>query len=125
MKKLKSEKGSVVLEFTFIYGLLLGLTLTIIHFGILYHVSLSVSDAADAGLEALQSNSSADLEDVIEGVIGDVSLIRNLEFSSRIENDSVLVVVSASSPSLVPGLPSRISRQAFGSRELFSSESDG
>ncbi len=124
MRNFKSEKGSVVLEFTLIYGLLLSLILTIIHFGLLYHTSLSVSDAADAGLEALQANSSASLEDAIKDVIGDAPLIEDLEFSSRTEENFVVVIVSASSPGLVPGLPNRVSRQAYGSMELFSLESD-
>ena len=120
----KSEEGSVTLEFTLIYGALLGLVLTIVHFGLLYHVSLSASYFADAGLEALQSDRNIEVDDVIQDLVGDAPLVRDLVTKVEINDEAATVRVSASSPGLIPGLPNRITRLAHGQLERFISEEE-
>lgn len=140
MKLKNSEAGSIALEFSLIYSVLLALILTIVHFGLLYHVSLSASYGADAGLEALQSQSGsvqdrqtskARVREIVEDLIGGGTLIRNLdtrvEFSGEDEpaaDGAVTVRVSAQSPGLVPGLPTKITRLAHGQLERFRAEAE-
>ena len=133
-RQLVSQRGSVSLEFTLIYGLLLGLILTVIHFGLLYHANLSAADAADVALEALQAEgslsnlSSQELQDfahlAVLSVAGEDPLVRDLQTSVQISGNLATVNVSASSPGLVAGLKNRTNRTASGLLEVFLSKAE-
>ena len=124
------DKGSVTLEFSLIYAMLLGLLLTVFHFGLLYHTSLAVSDAADVGLEVVQTSQEplesleTSVQDVVEDLIGRDSLLSNLETSIKIVDSNAIVSVSANSPQIIWGLPNQISKQASGSLERFLQEAE-
>lgn len=119
------DDGSVTLEFSMVYGMLLGLIMTIVHFGLLYHVSLTASDAADVGLESLQSSASeSSVANIVDELVGDTVLVRDLKTSVEINGNSAKVKVSASSPQIIWGLPTQVERQASGPLERFLSEEE-
>lgn len=122
---LMPEDGSVTLEFSLVYGMLLGLIMTIVHFGLLFHVSLTASDAADVGLESLQSAATeSSVADIVDDLVGDASLVRDLETSVEIVGNNARVSVSASSPQIIFGLPNHVERQAVGPLERFLTEDE-
>ena len=119
------EKGSVALEFSLIYSMLLALLLSIFHFGLFYHVNLAVSDAADVGLDMFQSGSSiAGAEAAVKELVGSDPLLRNLKMSAEVDGNMAFVTISAESPRILWGLPNHAKRQVSGPLEQFLHEGE-
>ncbi len=115
------ESGAVTTEFVLLYGALLALVMSVIHFGLVFNASLAVTDAADAVLEAAQLASGADFspQDLAREVVADERLVRDLTVEVAGTAGEVVVTVSATSPQIVPGLPVTVSHRAQGPVERF------
>ena len=108
-------------EFVVLYGALLALVMSIVHFGLVFNASLAVTDAADAVLEAVQAagGSPAAAPDLAREVVGDERLVRDLSTGVDVSDGFVTVSVSAHAPRIVPGLPTAVSHRAQGPVERF------
>ena len=108
-------------EFVLLYGVLLALVMSVIHFGLVFNASLAVADAADAVLEKVQvaGGSPASAAAVARAVVGDERLVRDLSTEVDVRNGEVTVAVSAGAPRIVPGLPTRVSHRVQGPVERF------
>ncbi len=108
-------------EFVMLYGLILALVMCVVHFGLLYNAALATSDAANVALEVAQTKdgSTAEAVRLARSVIGSDRLVRNLGISVRRQGGQVAVTARASSPQIVPGLPTSVSRDAKGPIERF------
>ena len=108
-------------EFTLLYGALLALVMSVIHFGLVFNAALAVTDAADTVLETAQLAGGAEFSapDVARAVIGDEQLVRELSVDVIEASGEVIVTVSASAPRIVPGLPTVVSHRAQGPVERF------
>ena len=115
------ESGAVTTEFTLLYGALLALVMSVIHFGLVFNAALAVTDAADTVLETAQLAGGAEFSapDVARAVIGDEQLVRELSVDVIEASGEVIVTVSASAPRIVPGLPTVVSHRAQGPVERF------
>ena len=113
--------GAVTTEFVLLYGVLLALVMSVIHFGLVFNASLAVADAADAVLEKVQvaGGSPASAAAVARAVVGDERLVRDLSTEVDVRNGEVTVAVSAGAPQIVPGLPTRVSHRVQGPVERF------
>ena len=116
-----AEAGATTTEFAVVYALLLGMVLVAMHFGFVFHASLAVGDAADAALEAFQAEggTAADARSAAAMIIGGDPLVDSVSVSISSDAEIVTIEVSASSPSLAPGLPNHVSRIASGPVERF------
>ena len=126
----QATAGSVSLEFTLVYGLLLAMVLVVAHVALLYNANLTVADAADAALEELTQNSGSSQAalSVAEFISQDVPMSG---FEVRFWRDDqggppirVFVNATARSPELVPGLPVEVSYTASGVLEQFITEQE-
>lgn len=119
-----SEQGATATEFAVVYSLLLVLVLAVVHFGIVFHAGLAVADAADAALEALQAEggTAADADAAARYVLGGDRTVRSVAISVSSDSENAVVRVSAEAPSLVPGLPTVVSRTSGGPIERFIAE---
>ena len=108
-------------EFVLLYGVLLALVMSVIHFGLVFNASLAVADAADAVLEAVQvaGGSPAVAPAVARDVVGDAQLVRDLSTVVDVRRGEVTVAVSARAPRIVPGLPTEVSHRVTGPVERF------
>ena len=115
------ESGVVTTEFVLLYGALLALVMSVIHFGLIFNAALAVADAADTVLETAQlaGDSEFSAPDVVRAVIGDERLVRDLEVDVAGGAGEVVVTVSATAPRIVPGLPASVSHRAQGPAERF------
>ncbi len=115
------DSGAVTTEFVLLYGVLLALVMSVIHFGLVFNVSLAVTDAADTVLEAVQAagGSPAVAPALARIVVGDERLVRDLSTGVDVRDGEVTVTVSASAPRIVPGLPTRVSHRVQGPVERF------
>lgn len=116
-----SDSGAVTTEFVLLYGVLLALVMSVIHFGLVFNAALAVADAADVVLEEVQvaGGSPASAADLARTVVGDERLVRDLSTDVVIRGGEVTVAVSASAPRLVPGLPIAVSHRVQGPVERF------
>ncbi|MDE0652393.1 MAG: hypothetical protein OXI26_01910 [bacterium] len=108
-------------EFVLLYGALLALAMSVIHFGLVFNAALAVTDAADAVLETAQlaDDSEFSAPDVARAVIGDERLVRDVLVDVAVGAGDVVVTVSATAPRIVPGLPVSVSHRARGPMERF------
>ncbi len=108
-------------EFVLLYGALLALVMSVIHFGLVFNAALAVADAADTVLETAQlaGGSAFSAPDVARAVIGDEQLVRDLSVEVTGAAGEVTVTVSAAAPRIVPGLPVVVSHRAQGPVERF------
>ena len=115
------EAGLLTTEFVLLYGLVLALVMSVVHFGLLYNAALATSDAADVALEVVQAKGgSADrARQLAREVIGSEQMVRDLKVDIREHRGQVSVSVSASSPRILPGFPTSVSRIAQGPLERF------
>ncbi len=115
------ESGIVTTEFVMLYGVLLALVMSVIHFGLVFNAALAVADAADTVLEAVQveAGSVDSVSALARAVVGDDRLVRDLSVDVDMRPGEVAVVVSAASPRIVPGLPTAVSRRVEGPVERF------
>ena len=115
------ESGAVTTEFVILYGALLALVMSVIHFGLVFNASLAVTDAADSVLEAVQASGGtpAVAPDVARDVVGDERLVRDLSTDVDVSGGVVTVAVSARAPRIVPGLPTAVSHRVQGPVERF------
>ena len=115
------ERGAVTTEFVLLYGALLALVMSVIHFGLVFNASLAVADAADAVLEAVQvaGGSPSVAPSVARTIVGDERLVRDLSVDVDIRSGEVTVAVSAEAPQIVPGLPTAVSHRVQGPVERF------
>jgi hypothetical protein len=121
-----SDRGTSSTEFAIVYSPLLGLVLTVVHFGFAYHASLVVADAADVALEAFQAEggSAVDATRAADDLAGGDGVLSGLTVSAVANGSTVVISVSARSPSLMPGLPTQVSRTVSGPIERFVPEPD-
>lgn len=117
----EGQCGAVTTEFVLIYGALLALVMSVIHFGLVFNAALAVADAADTVLETAQvaGGSRTSGVDVAKAVIGDERLVRDLAVDVSAGAGEVTVTVSATAPQIVPGLPVSVSHRARGPVERF------
>lgn len=117
----RHESGAVTTEFVLLYGALLALVMSIVHFGLVFNASLAVTDAADVVLEAVQvsGGSPVTVPDLARDVVGDERLVRELSTDVDVSGGLVTVSVSAHAPRIVPGLPTAVSHRAQGPVERF------
>lgn len=117
----RDDSGAVTTEFVLLYGVLLALVMSVIHFGLVFNASLAVADAADAVLEAVQvtGGSPAVAPAVARAVVGDEQLVRELSTVVDVRRGEVTVAVSARTPRIVPGLPTGVSHRVTGPVERF------
>ncbi len=115
------DSGAVTTEFVLLYGALLALVMSVIHFGLVFNAALAVADAADAVLETAQLAGDSEFSGpaVARAVIGDEQLVRDLVVDVAVEAGEVVVTVSATAPRIVPGLPASVSHRAQGPLERF------
>lgn len=115
------QRGTTTTEFAIVYALLLVLVLTVVHFGLVFHANLAVGDAADAALEAYQveGGSAAVAVSAAESIVRSDRLLSGVSVSVSSDGEQVVVAVSASAPSLLPGLPHRVERTVSGPVERF------
>ena len=115
------ESGAVTTEFTLLYGALLALVMSVIHFGLVFNAALAVTDAADVVLEMAQSAGGTEFSApaVAKAVVGDERLVRDLVVEVSGAPGEVTVSVSATSPRIVPGLPTSVSHRTQGPVERF------
>ena len=115
------DRGVVTTEFVLLYGVLLALVMSVIHFGLVFNASLAVADVADSVLEAVQvaGGSPVSAPAVAKTVVGDERLVRDLSTDVVIWDGEVTVAVSASAPRIVPGLPTAVSHRVQGPVERF------
>ena len=115
------EAGLLTTEFVLLYGLVLALVMSVVHFGLLYNAALAVSDAADVALEEVQAKGGSALraQQLAKKVVGSEQMVRDLRVDIRSGGGQVSVSVSASSPRILPGLPTSVSRIAHGPIERF------
>lgn len=115
------ERGATTTEFAIVYSLLLGLVLTVIHFGLVFHANLATGDAADAALEAYQAEggSASAARAAAETILRVETLLADVSVSVTAGVGTVVVTVSANSPSLMPGLPNHVARTVSGPIERF------
>ena len=115
------DSGAVTTEFVLLYGVLLALVMSVIHFGLVFNASLAVADAADAVLEAVQvSGGSPEVAPAVaRAVVGDERLVRDLSIDVAVRGGEAMVVVSAGAPRIVPGLPIKVSHRVQGPIERF------
>ena len=108
-------------EFVMLYGVLLALVMSVMHFGLVFNAALAVADAADAVLEAVQveGGTTDAAPSLARAVVGDDRLVRDLTVDVQVRQGEVAVVVSAASPQIVPGLPTAVSRRVAGPVERF------
>ena len=108
-------------EFVMLYGVLLALVMSVMHFGLVFNAALAVADAADAVLEAVQveGGTTDTAPSIARAVVGDDRLVRDLTVDVQVRQGEVAVVVSAASPQIVPGLPTAVSRRVEGPVERF------
>ncbi|MCY3925882.1 MAG: TadE family protein [bacterium] len=108
-------------EFVLLYGVLLALVMSVVHFGLLFNASLAAADAADAVLEATQvaGGSPTAAPALARAVVGDERLVRDLSVDVDVRRGEVTVAVSAAAPRIVPGLPVRVSHRVQGPVERF------
>ena len=120
----RDDDGSVTTEFVLLYGVLLALAMSVIHFGLVFNGSLAVADAADAALETVQvaGGPAASATEVARTVVGDERLVRDLEVVVDVRRGEATVAVSARTPLIVPGLPTAVSHRVHGPVERFISE---
>ena len=115
------ESGLLTTEFVLLYGLVLALVMSVVHFGLLYNAALAVSDAADVALEVAQARGGrlGDARRLAREVVGSAQMVRNLSVAVTKSSGQVTVKVAAQSPSILPGLPTAVSRSAQGPIERF------
>lgn len=115
------DSGAVTTEFVLLYGVLLALVMSVIHFGLVFNGSLAVADAADVALETIQvaGGPAAPVTDVARTVVGDERLVRDLEVVVDVRQGEATVAVSARTPLIVPGLPTAVSHRVHGPVERF------
>lgn len=120
-RTVSDDSGAVTTEFVLLYGVLLALVMSVIHFGLVFNASLAVADAADSVLEAVQvdGGSPAVATALARAVVGDERLVRNLSVDVAVQSGEVMVAVSASAPRIVPGLPIEVSHRVRGPVERF------
>lgn len=108
-------------EFVLLYGALLALAMSVIHFGLVFNAALAVTDAADVVLEAAQRAGAPAYspDDLARSVVGDERLVRDLAVQVESTTEQVIVTVSATSPRLLVGLPVAVSHTARGPVERF------
>ena len=108
-------------EFVLLYGVLLALVMSVIHFGLVFNAALAVTDAADAALEAVQvAGGSRDAAPAAARiVVGDERLVRDLSVDVDVRRGEATVAVSATAPRIVPGLPIAVSHRVRGPIERF------
>lgn len=115
------ESGLLTTEFVLLYGLVLALVMSVVHFGLLYNAALAVSDAADVALEVAQARGGrlGEARRLAREVVGSAQMVRNLSVDVTKSGGQVTVNVAAQSPSILPGLPTAVSRSAQGPIERF------
>ena len=115
------ESGAVTTEFVLLYGVLLALAMSVIHFGLVFNGALAVSDAADAVLETVQvaGGTTSGAMEVARTVVGGDRLVRDLAVDVDIERGEATITVSAETPRIVPGLPTEVSHRVQGPVERF------
>lgn len=115
------ESGAVTTEFTLLYGALLALVMSVIHFGLVFNAALAVTDAADVVLETAQRAGGPEFSprDLARAVVGDDRLVRDLSVEVVGAAGEMVVTVAATSPRIVPGLPTSVSHRARGPVERF------
>ena len=108
-------------EFTLIYGALLALVMSVIHFGLVFNAALAVTDAADVVLETAQLAGGQEFSprDLAGAVVGDDRLVRDLSVEVVSTAGDIVVTVSAVAPRILPGLPSAVSHRVQGPVEQF------
>ena len=117
----RDDRGAVTTEFTLLYGALLALVMSVIHFGLVFNAALAVTDAADVVLETAQRAGGPDFSprDLARAVVGDDRLVRDLSVEVVDAAGDVVVTVSATAPRILPGLPTSVSHRARGPVERF------
>ncbi len=115
------ESGAVTTEFTLLYGALLALVMSVIHFGLVFNAALAVTDAADVVLEAAQLAGGPKFSprDLARSVVGDDRLVRDLSVKVVAAAGDMVVTVSATAPRILPGLPTSVSHRVQGPVERF------
>lgn len=115
------ETGAVTTEFTLLYGALLALVMSVIHFGLVFNAALAVTDAADVVLETAQLASGPEFSpgDLARAVVGDDRLVRDLSAEVVGVGGDMVVTVSATAPRILPGLPTSVSHRVRGPVERF------
>lgn len=115
------ESGAVTTEFTLLYGALLALVMSVIHFGLVFNAALAVTDAADAVLETAQLAGGPEFSprEVARAVVSDDRLVRDLSVEVVTAAGDVTVTVSATAPRILPGLPTSVSHRVRGPVERF------
>lgn len=116
-----ADAGAVTTEFVLLYGVLLALVMSVIHFGLVFNGALAVADAADAVLEAVQvaGGATSSPVEVARTVVATDQLVRDLDVEVTIWRGEAMVSVSAETPRIVPGLPTVVSHQVHGPLERF------
>ena len=117
----RDDRGAVTTEFTLLYGALLALVMSVIHFGLVFNAALAVTDAADVVLETAQLAGGPEFSprDLARAVVGDDRLVRDLSVEVVGAAGEMVVTVSATAPRIVPGLPTSVSHRARGPVERF------
>ena len=115
------ESGAVTTEFTLLYGALLALVMSVIHFGLVFNAALAVTDAADVVLETAQLAGGSEFSpgDLARAVVGDDRLVRDLSVEVVGAAGDMVVTVSATAPRILPGLPTSVSHRVRGPVERF------
>ena len=108
-------------EFVLLYGALLALVMSVIHFGLVFNAALAVADAADVVLELSQRAAAEEFsaKAVAKAVVADERLVRDLAVEVQEAAGEISVSVSATAPRIVPGLPTSVSHRAQGPLERF------
>ena len=117
----RDESGVVTTEFVLLYGALLALVMSVIHFGLVFNAALAVADAADVVLETAQVAGGATFSprDLAREVVGDERLVRDVSVDVAGGRGELVVTVSATAPRIVPGLPVAVRHRAQGPVERF------
>lgn len=115
------ESGAVTTEFTLLYGALLALVMSVIHFGLVFNAALAVTDAADVVLETAQLAGGPEFSprELARAVVGDDRLVRDLSVEVVGAAGDMVVTVSAVAPRILPGLPTSVSHRVRGPVERF------
>jgi len=121
MRGLGDDAGVTTTEWALVMPVLLTLVVLVVQFALVFFAGLTADAAADEGLEAAQAEqgSAAAGQVAAEAFVAGDAVLEGASVGVGRGPGEVVVTVTGSVPSLVPGMAFTISRTAAGPRERF------
>lgn len=114
-----SDRGSIPLEFSYIAVLLLTLLFLGPQVGLWFHARQAASHAAQEAVTVERAYDAAPGDGVRAGeeFLGDIGSLQNPQVTTSDSGSTVIVEVSGTVPTLIPGVEWTVKQQARGPRE--------